>query len=243
MLGRVLRLRPAAAAARPPTIAARPGRSALCGCASSTPALRSPSPALHQSVRRGAASDAAGQAAAHEREAAGDADEGVPLGELLRPNPVSTLEQFDARSRCVVARHPQRVRPWQERSEAVQTMLEARDEATPPMFMVVIIKGKQYKLTLDDVVAAEKLEADINEYLRVDSVLLVGSKEWTVVGTPHVPTASLVLQVEEHMKTQKVHVFKKKRVRLSRHFLLPFELSSCLLTILLSLLSLSVLAP
>ena len=116
-------------------------------------------------MRRGAASDAAGQAAAHERGAAGDADEGVPLGELLRPNPVSTLEQFDPRSRCVVARHPQRVRPWQERSEAVQTMLEARDEATPPMFMVVIIKGKQYKLTLDDVVAAEKLEADINEYL------------------------------------------------------------------------------
>ena len=226
MLGRVLRLRPATAAARPPL--ARPGRSALCGCASSTPALRSPSPAaLHRSVRRGAASDAAGQAAAHERGAAGDADEGVPLGELLRPNPVSTLEQFDPRSRCVVARHPQRVRPWQERSEAVQTMLEARDEATPPMFMVVIIKGKQYKLTLDDVVAAEKLEADINEYLRVDSVLLVGSKEWTVVGTPHVPTASLVLQVEEHMKTQKVHVFKKKRVRLSLPPLSsPFELSS-----------------
>jgi large subunit ribosomal protein L21 len=42
-------------------------------------------------------------------------------------------------------------------------------------------------------------------------VLLVGSKDWSVVGTPHVPTASVMLQVEEHMRTQKVHIFKKKR--------------------------------
>jgi large subunit ribosomal protein L21 len=149
-------------------------------------------------------------AASVEEEGAGPADE-VSLGDLLRPNPVSRLEDFDPTSRCVVVRHDQRALSWQERSTAVQTALEARNEATPPMFMVLVIKGKQYKVTLDDVIAAEKLEVDINDLLRVDSVLLVGSKDWSVVGTPHVPTASVMLQVEEHMRTQKVHIFKKKR--------------------------------
>eukprot|EP01043_Picozoa_sp_COSAG02_P050394 COSAG02_NODE_5175_length_4571_cov_2.726744_3_plen_279_part_00 len=143
--------------------------------------------------------------------AASEADAEVPLGDLLRPNPVSTLENFDPTSRCVVVRHDQRALSWQERSTAVQATLEARNEATPDMFMVVVIKGKQYKVTMDDVIAAEKLDVDINDLVRIDSVLLVGSKDWTVVGTPHVPTASVVLQVEEHMRTQKVHVFKKKR--------------------------------
>ena len=41
----------------------------------------------------------------------------------------------------------------------------------------------------------------------------VGSQEWTVVGAPLVPTASVLLQVEEHARTAKVHIFKKKRVR------------------------------
>ena len=135
----------------------------------------------------------------------------LSLGDLLRPNPVSTLENFDPMSRCVVVRHDQRALSWQERSTAVQAALEARNEATPDMFMVLVIKGKQYKVTVDDVIAAEKLEVEINDLIRIDSVLLVGSKDWTVVGTPHVPTASAVLQVEEHMRTQKVHVFKKKR--------------------------------
>ena len=82
--------------------------------------------------------------------------------------------------------------------------------------MVMLLKGKQYKVTQDDVIAAEKLEVDINDLLKVDSVLLVGSKDWSVVGTPHVPTASVVLQVEEHMRTQKVHVFKKSKYTSNR---------------------------
>ena len=136
----------------------------------------------------------------------------IPLGELLRPNPACVLPDFDPRARCVVVHHGNREPAWQERSQAVQKVLESRREETPPMFMVVVIKGKQYKLTMDDIVASETIDGvDINDRVRMDGVLLVGSKDWTVVGTPHVPTASLILQCEEHTKTSKIWVFKKKR--------------------------------
>ena len=61
------------------------------------------------------------------------------------------------------------------------------------MFMVVVIKGKQYKLTMDDVVISESMgpDIDVNETVRMEGVMLVGSKDWTVVGTPQVSTAAL----------------------------------------------------
>jgi|EP01044_Picomonas_judraskeda_P015114 large subunit ribosomal protein L21 len=184
---------------------AAPGLRHVCARACSCP-----QPGLQPHVRW-----ATSAAAADSEEEASDEDTEeyteLSLGDLLRPNPVSTLENFDPTSRCVVVRHDQRALSWQERSSAVQATLEARNEATPDMFMVLVIKGKQYKVTMDDVIAAEKLDVEINDLVQIDSVLLVGSKDWTVVGTPHVPTASVVLQVEEHMRTQKVHVFKKKR--------------------------------
>ena len=44
-------------------------------------------------------------------------------------------------------------------------------QAVPEMFMVFILKGKQYKATLDDVIAAETLGDDfaVNDCIKLDS--------------------------------------------------------------------------
>lgn len=146
-----------------------------------------------------------------EAQAAADATADAALGDLLKPLPASVLPEFNARARCHVAYH-EREKSWQERSAPLQRALVAAGQSTPPLFMVVVIKGKQYKVTMGDTLAAEiGLDVDINEYLSFDSVLMVGHKDWTVVGTPHVPTARVVVQCEEITKAAKVWVFKKKR--------------------------------
>ena len=64
----------------------------------------------------------------------------------------------------------------------------------------------------DDILLANYLESyDINEQIVFDSVLLVGSKEFTLLGRPVVKSAKVYATVEEQTETDKLIVFKKKR--------------------------------
>ena len=79
-------------------------------------------------------------------------------------------------------------------------------------FAVIQLSGTQFKVCVDDVVATNLIRGyDIGESFEVKDVLLVGSLDSTTVGRPHVRSASVVLEVEEHTKDEKVVVFKKKR--------------------------------
>lgn len=85
----------------------------------------------------------------------------------------------------------------------------APDEET---FAVVNISGFQYKVMKDDVILANYLEGyDINQQLVFDGVLLVGTKEYTLVGRPFVSSAKVYATVEEQTETDKLVVFKKRR--------------------------------
>merc|ERR1712224_1061553 len=94
------------------------------------------------------------------------------------------------------------------------------DLTTPPdVFAVVSIGGKQYKVSADDVLMAEKLEAEVGSTLEFPEVLLVGHADGrTWVGKPHVEGAVVAASVEEQTRTAKVHVFKKKRRKNYRRF-------------------------
>mmetsp|Transcript_14312 Transcript_14312/g.36206 ORF Transcript_14312/g.36206 Transcript_14312/m.36206 type:complete len:245 (+) Transcript_14312:85-819(+) len=79
-------------------------------------------------------------------------------------------------------------------------------------FAVVEVGAQQFKVTADDLIFTEKLKGvDVNDKVRLDRVLLVGSKDETVIGRPFIPTATVIAAVEEQFRDGKVLVFKKKR--------------------------------
>jgi large subunit ribosomal protein L21 len=79
------------------------------------------------------------------------------------------------------------------------------------VFAVVALAGLQYKVTKDDVLKVEKLPYDVGTQFVVDRVMLVGTPWYTLLGRPMVTKAKVYLSVEEHMKSEKLLVFKKKR--------------------------------
>lgn len=53
------------------------------------------------------------------------------------------------------------------------------------LFAVVHIDGKQRKITTEDIIVIPKpIEADIGEKIRLNKVLLVGGKDFTLIGRP-----------------------------------------------------------
>lgn len=65
--------------------------------------------------------------------------------------------------------------------------------------------GKQYRVSVGDIVKVEKLNADGK--VEFDQVLMVGDK----VGNPTVDGAKVVAEVLEQKRGDKILVFKKKR--------------------------------
>ena len=54
-------------------------------------------------------------------------------------------------------------------------------------------------------------EAQVGTTLTIDEILLLGSRDWTLVGRPVVKNVSVLLDVEEQTHDKKVIVFKKRR--------------------------------
>eukprot|EP01036_Dinobryon_divergens_P023287 gene23287-31615_t len=85
------------------------------------------------------------------------------------------------------------------------------------IFSVVKFSGTQFKVTLDDVIVADKIEGiDIGDDIHVDEVLLVGSLSATLVGRPFVEGAKVTFSVEEITKDKKVIAFKMRRRKNSK---------------------------
>ena len=79
-------------------------------------------------------------------------------------------------------------------------------------FAVVHLSGKQYKLVSGDVILTENLVGtNVGDVIRLDKILLIGTKEQTVIGTPIIENAYVLAEVQENTKSSKLIVFKKKR--------------------------------
>lgn len=81
------------------------------------------------------------------------------------------------------------------------------------MFAIVEIGGHQYKVAKDDVLYVNRLDTDVNKKVSFDRVLLVSKKDGQEVnvGTPVVEDVKVQATVLDHLKDDKVMVFKKKR--------------------------------
>ncbi|MFB6097994.1 MAG: 50S ribosomal protein L21 [Salinibacter sp.] len=81
------------------------------------------------------------------------------------------------------------------------------------MYAIVDVKDKQFKVQEGDTLYVPyHSEAEADQALTLDRVLLLSDGEGDVtLGTPTVEDASVTARVREHVKGDKVIVFKKKR--------------------------------
>lgn len=86
------------------------------------------------------------------------------------------------------------------------------------MYAVIRSGGKQYRVSLGDVVWMEKLNQEVGTDVTFDQVLAVNDDEKTLIGSPLVQNVRVSGTVVEHGKNKKVIVFKYKRKKQYRVF-------------------------
>lgn len=79
------------------------------------------------------------------------------------------------------------------------------------MYAVVDIAGQQFKVEENTKYYVPRLDAELESNVSFDSVLLLSDDKETKIGTPTVDGAKVSAKVLEHLKDEKVVVFKKKR--------------------------------
>ena len=79
------------------------------------------------------------------------------------------------------------------------------------MYAIVEIAGHQYKVEKDKYIYTQKLSADAGAEVEFDNVLLVDNSSDVEVGTPNVAGAKVTGEILDHVKGDKVLIFKKKR--------------------------------
>jgi len=79
------------------------------------------------------------------------------------------------------------------------------------MYAIVEIAGKQFKVSKDQYIYAPKMEGDAGTAVSFDKVLLTDADGSVQVGSPTVSGVKVSGKILEHVKGDKVIVFKKKR--------------------------------
>jgi len=79
------------------------------------------------------------------------------------------------------------------------------------MYAIVEIAGQQFKVEKNDEIFVHRLEGEPGTKIEFDQVLLLDNDGKVQVGTPTIKGAKISGKVVEHVKDDKVIIFKKKR--------------------------------
>ena len=79
------------------------------------------------------------------------------------------------------------------------------------MYVIVDIAGQQFKVEQGQEVFVHRLEGEEGDKLEFDKVLLVDNDGKVKVGKPIVKGAKIDAKIVNHLRADKVVVFKKKR--------------------------------
>ena len=79
------------------------------------------------------------------------------------------------------------------------------------MYAIVEIQGKQFQVEKDQKLYVHRLGGNEGDSVEFGNVLLLGDGDKVTVGTPSVKGYKVKATILEHMKGDKVLVFKKKR--------------------------------
>jgi large subunit ribosomal protein L21 len=86
------------------------------------------------------------------------------------------------------------------------------------MFAVVNIAGQQFKVSENNTYYVPKLSKEPNKNITFKEVLVLNDDKNIKVGSPLIKGAKVTAKVLEHIKDDKVIVFKKKRRKGYRKF-------------------------
>jgi len=78
------------------------------------------------------------------------------------------------------------------------------------VYAVIKTGGKQYRVQQNDVIFVEKIDAQADETVTFEEVLLVSDGETTKIGTPVVEGAKVEGKVLGQVKAKKIVVYKYK---------------------------------
>jgi len=78
-------------------------------------------------------------------------------------------------------------------------------------YAVIETGGKQYRVSKGDVLDVERLEVAVGKKVHIDPVLALSDGKQLTVGTPAVEGATVTGEVVEHLRGNKLTVYKKKR--------------------------------
>jgi len=79
------------------------------------------------------------------------------------------------------------------------------------MYAIVEIAGQQFKVEKDNKIFVHRLDKKEGDKIKFDQVLLVDNEGEIKIGAPVVEGATVEASVIEHVRGDKVKVFKKKR--------------------------------
>ncbi|AKP51508.1 50S ribosomal protein L21 [Cyclobacterium amurskyense] len=79
------------------------------------------------------------------------------------------------------------------------------------MYAIVNISGKQFKVTKDQQIFAPKMQGEVDASVEFDQVLLAEDNGTVSIGAPLLSGAKVSGKILDHVKGDKVIVFKKKR--------------------------------
>ena len=80
------------------------------------------------------------------------------------------------------------------------------------MYAIIKTGNRQFKVSENDEIKIEKIDAEPGTLISFDNVLLIGNdKKTCLVGTPFVKSASVSAEVIAQARDKKILVFKKQR--------------------------------
>jgi large subunit ribosomal protein L21 len=79
------------------------------------------------------------------------------------------------------------------------------------MYAIVEIAGQQFKVQKDQKIFVHRLQAEAGSKVEFDKVLLVENDGKISLGAPAISGAKVTASVNEHLKGDKIIVFRKKR--------------------------------
>ena len=79
------------------------------------------------------------------------------------------------------------------------------------MYAIVEIAGQQFRAEKAKFIYVHRMQAELESRVEFDKVLLLDKEGEVMVGKPVVEGATIVAKVLDHVRGDKVHIFKKKR--------------------------------